>query len=201
MPSDERRLTVVLAEDDFLVSREVVRTAEAAGLAIVGVAGDGAEAVALVRQHSPDVAILDIEMPRESGLVAAARIREEHPTPVVILTAYETPEFVSAAVEAGVGAYVTKPPDPAGLRRAVEISVARHADLRELQRLNAELRRALGEIKTLERMLSICAQCKRIRTGEGGWQPLEAYLHEHADVRFSHGLCPECARAQLRDLS
>jgi len=194
MPRTGERLTVVVVEDDFLVSREVVRAAEAAGFEVVGTASDGLQGVELIRRVSPGAAILDIEMPVMGGLEAARRIRDEVPTPVVILTAYETSDFVRQAADAGVGAYLTKPPDAAALHRAVELAVARHDDLVELRRLNHELQRALEEVKTLRGLLRICSGCRKIRDDEGGWQPLEAYVVQHTDAQFTHSLCPDCLR-------
>ncbi len=194
MHHQDDRLTVIVAEDDFLVSREIVRTAEAAGFVVLGTARDGEEAVDLVKRVSPRAALLDIEMPRVNGLVAARRIRDEHPVPVVMLTAYESPEFLREATEAGVAAYLTKPPDVAGLIRAVEIAVARHADLVELRRLNADLQRALEEVKTLKGLLPICSGCKKIRDELGAWQPVEMYVIKHTEAQFTHSLCPDCIR-------
>jgi len=59
------------------------------------------------------------------------------------------------------------------------------------------LRRSLSELKVLQGLLPICAQCKKIRDAEGTWQHLEVYIGEHSDARFSHGYCPECARTVL----
>lgn len=192
MQTEREPLTVVVAEDEFLVSKEVERTARQAGFRLVGVASDGAEALELVKRTSPSVALLDIQMPRLGGLEVARRLREEHPTPVVILTAYESDELLREARDAGVGAYLTKPPDASSLLRAVEIAVARHADLMEVRRLNAELQRALEEVKTLRGILPVCSFCKRIRSDVGAWEPMEQYVSRHSDAQFSHGVCPEC---------
>lgn len=63
----------------------------------------------------------------------------------------------------------------------------------------AELRRAISEVKTLEAFLPICATCKKIRDDQGAWQQIEAYISTHADVKFSHGYCPECAGKLLKE--
>ena len=56
------------------------------------------------------------------------------------------------------------------------------------------LREAMDRIKTLNGMLPICAHCKKIRDDKGYWQQVESYIHDHADVEFSHGICPECSK-------
>jgi len=56
------------------------------------------------------------------------------------------------------------------------------------------------EVKKLQNILPICAKCKKIRDDEGFWSQVEEYLGNHSDIRFSHGLCPECAEELLSDL-
>ena len=57
-----------------------------------------------------------------------------------------------------------------------------------------QLRQSKEEVKRLSGLLPICASCKKIRNDEGYWQEIESYLHSHSDTRFSHGICPECAK-------
>ena len=56
-----------------------------------------------------------------------------------------------------------------------------------------------GSLTTLHGILPICSECKKIRDEQGQWQQLEAYLSEHANTRFSHGYCPQCARNAMRE--
>ncbi len=67
------------------------------------------------------------------------------------------------------------------------------------QKASAALRRALSEIKVLEGILPICAQCKKIRNEEDSWEQLEAYISHHSDTKFSHGYCPECAKKFMEE--
>jgi two-component system cell cycle response regulator len=71
---------------------------------------------------------------------------------------------------------------------------------RELERVNRELQEALDTIKTLEGILPICSSCKKIRDGEGVWQSLERYIGDRSKAKFSHGICPECARKLYPDI-
>jgi hypothetical protein len=59
------------------------------------------------------------------------------------------------------------------------------------------LRTSLAEIRVLEGLLRICAECKRIMNSRGDWQKLESYVSEHSQATFTHGYCPECARRFL----
>ena len=73
----------------------------------------------------------------------------------------------------------------------------------ERERLIAELRQALRDIKNLRGLLPICASCKKIRDDQGYWQSLEQYVTEHSEAQFTHGLCPECMKSlypEFRDV-
>lgn len=67
------------------------------------------------------------------------------------------------------------------------------------QSMADKLRMSLAEVKVLKGLLPICASCKKIREDSGEWQVLEEYLEVHADTQFTHGLCPDCARAMLNE--
>lgn len=69
---------------------------------------------------------------------------------------------------------------------------ARGAHERERERLLAELREALENVKTLSGFLPICSHCKKIRNDEGYWQQVETYVTQHTGALFSHGICPDC---------
>jgi GAF domain-containing protein len=75
-----------------------------------------------------------------------------------------------------------------------ELETRVHQRTAELQRANAALRVALDEVKTLRGLIPICAWCKQIRDDQGLWHQLEAYLHQHTEAAFSHGICPTCRR-------
>lgn len=62
-----------------------------------------------------------------------------------------------------------------------------------------QLKTALSEVKQLKGIIPICAKCKSIRNDKGYWQRVETYLETHADVEFTHGLCPDCAKALRKE--
>lgn len=108
-------ITLVLAEDHEVVRAGLEQLlAGAEDIDVVGTAADGEQAVSLVEEHSPDVVLCDIEMPRLDGIQATERIRELRPgTPVVILTAFSERDRILGAIDAGAMGYVLKdaPPD------------------------------------------------------------------------------------------
>jgi AmiR/NasT family two-component response regulator len=206
--NNQQDVRVLIAEDDYLNSEMIKGLLEEVGYTVAGEAADGFETVKMTRSLQPDVVLMDIKMPDMDGLEATRRIYESCPTPVVVLTAYEMSELVEEASAVGVGAYLVKPPNAREMERAITIAMARFDDLIELHRLNAELQagnearerliielqEALAQVKTLSGLLPICSSCKRIRDDEGYWNQLEAYIQDHSEVVFSHGLCPECAK-------
>ena len=192
--SNRQDFRVLIAEDDYLNSEMLKGLLEEIWYTVVGEAADGLETVEMTQSLQPDVVLMDIKMPDMDGLEATRLIQERCPTPVVVVTAYETPELVEEASAAGVGAYLVKPPSAREMERAITIAIARFDDLMELRRLNAELQDALAKVRTLSGLLPICSSCKKIRDDEGYWNQLEAYIQEHSNAVFSHGLCPGCAK-------
>jgi len=195
-----RELSILVAEDDYLISEEIARVLRGLMYSNITKASDGKEAVDLVCSTRPDVVIMDIQMPELDGISAAKQIQERCPTPVIILTAFESFELLRKSGAAGVSAYLAKPPHPEEMERAITLALARHADLMEVRRLNKELEQALAEVKTLRGILPICSWCKKIRDDKGYWEQLEAYITDHSEASFTHGVCPDCAEKLYKEL-
>ncbi|MGH7675381.1 MAG: response regulator [Gemmatimonadales bacterium] len=112
----------VLVADDHAVVREGIRSVLVAepGFRVVGAAADAAEALTLAQRHEPDVVLLDITMPGESGLSVASRLRDLLPTTrVLVLSMHDRTEYLLEAVRAGASGYLLKDASPATLREAV----------------------------------------------------------------------------------
>jgi signal transduction histidine kinase len=137
--SKYKNIRVLIVEDDILVGEMIQGLLEELGYVVAGKAYNGVEAVEMTSALEPDVVLMDIEMPTVDGIEAARRIIEDCPRPVVMVTAHETSELVKQASEAGVGAYIVKPPNGRELERAITIAMARFDDMMKLRTLNAEL--------------------------------------------------------------
>src|SRR5436309_326655 len=146
--SGVRRLA---AEDETIIRLDLVEMLTRAGLEVCAEARDGEEAVALAREHAPDLAIMDVKMPTLDGIEAARRILDERPIPIVMLTAYGQDELVSRAIEAGVFGYLVKPFREQDLLPAIHTARARHEELQELRDETESLSEALASRKTIER--------------------------------------------------
>jgi response regulator NasT len=100
---------VVIAEDEAIIRLDLKEILTSAGYDVVGESGRGDEAVELVAQHRPDLAILDIKMPGMDGLRAAREITSQYQVAVMLLTAFSQRDLIEEARDAGVAAYLVKP--------------------------------------------------------------------------------------------
>lgn len=108
----ERSIRVILADDHQVVRHGIQQFLAAAGIDVVAEAENGAQALQLIEQHQPDVAVLDIQMPEHSGIEVARRVRAQGwPVGLLILTAFDDDPFILAALEAGVNGFVLKTAD------------------------------------------------------------------------------------------
>ena len=144
-------MRILVAEDETILRLDLREILERAGFEVCAEARDGEEAVELALSAEPDLAILDVKMPRLDGIEAARRILAERPIPIVILTAYGQDELVSRAVEAGVFGYLVKPFRETDLLPAIHAARARHAELQALREEAESLAEALATRKIVER--------------------------------------------------
>jgi two-component system, response regulator PdtaR len=144
-------MRILIAEDETIIRLDLRSLLEKAGHEVVAEARDGEEAVELARAHEPELAIMDVRMPRLDGIEAARRILDERPIPIVMLTAYEQEELVSRAVEAGVFGYLVKPFREQDLMPAIATARARHEELAAVREEADSLQEALTSRKAIER--------------------------------------------------
>jgi len=156
---DPQDIRVLVAEDDYLACQMIKETLREIGYTIVGKAVGGRQAVEMTAQLAgtptqPDVILMDIKMPDLDGIEATRLIQERCPTPVVVLTAYETSELVAEASAAGVGAYLVKPPEVKEMERAITIALARFDDMEALRESNRRLEETLAELRETQEQLA-----------------------------------------------
>jgi two-component system, response regulator PdtaR len=117
---------VVIAEDEAIIRLDLKEILQDEGYEVVGETGRGDDAVELVRQHHPDLAILDVKMPGSDGLVAARAIRDlGEKVAVLILTAFSQRNLIDEARDAGVAAYLIKPFQRTELVPAIDQAMTR----------------------------------------------------------------------------
>jgi two-component system, response regulator PdtaR len=155
-------LRILVAEDETIIRLDLRDLLERSGFTIAGEARDGLEAVELARSEQPDLAVLDVKMPRLDGIDAARRILEERPIPIVMLTAYGQEELVARAVEAGVFGYLVKPFREQDLLPAIQTARARFAELEEVRGEAESLAEALAARKAIERAKGLLMEREKL---------------------------------------
>jgi response regulator NasT len=143
-------LRVLVAEDEGLIRMDIVQTLTEAGYEVVAEAADGEAAVSLAAEHQPDVAVLDVKMPKLDGISAAEKLAELK-IPVVMLTAFSQQDLVTRASEAGAMAYVVKPFKPEDLLPAITIALSRHEEIAALEAEISDLSDRLETRKLMDR--------------------------------------------------
>jgi two-component system, response regulator PdtaR len=150
-PTPTARTRVVIAEDEAIIRLDLKELLEEEGYEVVGETGRGDEAIELVRQLLPDLVILDIKMPGLDGLSAARHVAGERLAAVLILTAFSQRDLVEQARDAGALAYLVKPFQKSDLIPAIEVALARHAELASLERSVGDLEERLEARKIIDR--------------------------------------------------
>ncbi len=143
-------MRILIAEDETIIRLDLRDLLVRAGFEVCAEAKDGEEAVELARSEQPDLAIMDVKMPRLDGIDAARQILEERPIPIVMLTAYGQDEVVSRAVEAGVYGYLVKPFREQDLLPAIQTARARYEELAAAREEAESLSEALAARKVIE---------------------------------------------------
>jgi two-component system, response regulator PdtaR len=159
-------MRILIAEDETIIRLDLRDLLVRSGFEVVAEAKDGEEAVALARSEAPDLAILDVKMPRLDGIEAARRILDERAIPIVMLTAYGQEELVSRAVEAGVFGYLVKPFRESDLLPAIHTARARHEELSALRDEAESLAEALAARKAIERAKGLLMAKERLTEEE-----------------------------------
>ncbi len=186
---------ILIAEDEATNRLLLERTLQQWGHEVM-VTEDGQQACDILKEDDPPkLAILDWMMPEMDGVEVcrwARRIPGLRQLYVIMLTTLDSEDDIVKGLEAGAGDYVTKPFRRRELQARIEVG-SRIIELQsELAHRIEELEASLAREKTLQGLLPICSYCKKVRNDDNYWQQVEGYIEAHADVSFSHGICPDC---------
>lgn len=179
-------MRVLVADDDPIFRRLLVRRLRKMDYEVLE-AGDGLEAWQIYQQQGINLVLCDWMMPEMDGLGLCSRIRKQRQrqyTYIILITTLNARVNYDAGIEAGADDLLNKT-DDLGLLKA-RLQVARR--ILALQ----------DEVKQLQGLLPICQYCKRICDNQNLWTEIEAYIAEHSDADFSHGICPECMEKHVR---
>lgn len=146
---------VFVAEDEAIIRLDIVETLMSMGFDVIGQASRGDDAEAQIRELEPDVAILDIKMPGNTGIEVARSLTKDLVCAVVILSAFSQRGLVEEAVEAGVLAYLIKPFQRHEMAVQIEVARARHAQMKGLSDEVTNLNQRLSDRVLLDRAKGI----------------------------------------------
>ena len=195
-------MKILIAEDDPVSRRILEATLVKWGYEVV-VTLDGRQAWdVLQREDAPSLAILDIMMPGMDGLEICRKVRQlprATPPYLILLSAMSGKDQVVRGIRAGANDYLTKPFHREELRVRVGVGVQMLALQKALAERVEELEVALSQVKQLQGILPICSYCKKVRDDQNYWQQVESYISDHADVQFSHGICPDCYQRVIHE--
>jgi len=144
-------IRIVIAEDEAIIRLDLRETLEEEGYEVVGEAGRGDQALKLIRELQPDLAILDVKMPGMDGLEVARQVGDERICGVLVLTAFSQREIIEQARDAGALAFLVKPYQKSDLIPAMEMAIARFRELQALSEQNDVLEEKLEARKIIDR--------------------------------------------------
>ena len=194
-------MEILIAEDDPTSRLVLTGNLKKWGYEVIAT-NDGAEAWdALQKEGGPQLAIIDWMMPELDGPDVCRLVRDSPDLRhkyLILLTARGEEDDLVEGLQAGADDYLNKPCSPKELQARLQVGlrvVSLQARLAERVR---ELQAALAREKQLQGLLPICSYCKKIRDDHDYWTQVERYIENHANVAFSHGICPECFETRVK---
>lgn len=193
-------MQILIADDDPVSQTLIAHTLMQAGYSVIQ-CEDGEKALHVLQSPGgPTLGILDVMMPGLDGIQVCRALREHknsRPFYLILLTSKGDQEDIVRGLEGGADDYIVKPFDLKELRARIRVGVrVLNLQSRLTERLQA-LESALNQVTQLQGLLPICSYCKKIRNDQNYWQQVEEYVSSHADVQFSHGICPNCFEKEL----
>ncbi len=209
------------SKDNILVIDDISKNIQVLGAILqqegyaVSYAMNGQQALSLVASECFDLILLDVMMPEMDGYEVCQHLKQMsngQKVPIIFLTAKTEQEDIVRGFDVGAIDYITKPFNKPellarvrthlALRRSQEVIETQNSDLQHknkmLNQLNQDLAGAFNKIKTLEGILPICANCRKIRLKDtdpkrqDSWVSLEVYIDKNTDAKLSHSICPGC---------
>ncbi|MBT3354982.1 MAG: response regulator [Candidatus Scalindua sp.] len=196
-------MDVLIVDDEPDIIKILRKYLENHGLGVL-TAQNGREALEILHKSDVRLVITDRIMPEMDGIALCRSIRASDISGyvyIIILTISGSKEDIVNGINAGADDYVTKPFNLEELKvrvdsglRVLALEQSLHEKIKEEEILVGELKAALDQVQKLSGMLPICATCKKIRDDKGYWNKIETYICEHSEAKFTHGMCPDCAK-------
>jgi DNA-binding response OmpR family regulator len=197
------KIHITVIEDEPVSAGLTLRMLREAGLdQAVTQCGTLAEGLKKIEETRADIALLDMGLPDSHGTPTVSAVCGRYPMlPVVVMTGTDDEAMGLEELQQGAQDYLVKGQfGHRELARTIRYALERKDLLNEKETLIAQLQEALLRVKQLSGLLPICADCKKIRTSQGGWMQLETYISEHSDASFTHGFCEACYKKRLKEI-
>jgi response regulator NasT len=168
---------ILLADDDPVILFTLADGMRRAGYEVLE-ARDGHQALALCKEHRPDIALLDIQMPGVNGIAVCEQLKAEADVPVMFLSAHDQPELVERAIREGALGYLVKPLSAAQIAPAVAAALARAADIKQLKQAEQSLSVALRTNRDIATAVGLIMERHEL-SAEDAFETLRAYARRH----------------------
>lgn len=158
---------ILIVDDEPIILMDLEELLESQGYQVVAKATDGFEAIELCREYSPDVVLMDVEMPILDGFAAASCILDEQlAETVVMVTTYNDQKFIDQAMEIGVSGYLVKPVNERAIRPCIDVARARSREIHELRHEVKKTREQVEARKLIERAKGLLMKKKNMSENE-----------------------------------
>ena len=193
---------ILIIEDEAIVAADLEDRLKNLGYTVIGTVSSGREGLEVAASEKPDIVLSDIMIQGDmDGAQTAVYLRKNHNIPVIFLSAYSSDSVLERAKISAPFGYLLKPFEERELQITIEMGLYKHKMEQEREELVKRLQDALAKVKVLSGLMPICSSCKKIRDDRGYWSAVETFVSENSDLRFSHGFCPDCAKAMYPGLT
>ncbi|MFA7057539.1 MAG: response regulator [Candidatus Cloacimonadales bacterium] len=198
MDKQLENMLIYVVDDDPINLRLIKAILNQNGFYNLKLLNSGKELLLAMEENKPDILLLDIMMPELSGYDILVILKQRNAwkhIPVIVITALPLADEMKPLKKSfnlGAMDYIGKPFNHIELMLRVKSAL-------KLEYQRQLLEESLDRTRSLEKMISICSYCKKIRVDDTLWQDLEMYVTEHSDSQFSHSICPVCYKKVLED--
>ncbi len=198
MDKQLENMLIYIVDDDPINLRLIKAILNQHGFYNLTLLNNGNELLTSMEKNKPDILLLDIMMPELSGYDILEIVKQRNAwkhIPVIVITALPLADEMKPLKKSfnlGAMDYISKPFNHVELMLRVKSAL-------KLEYQRQQLEETLDRLRNLEKMISICSYCKKVRVEENQWQDLEVYISEHTDTQFSHSICPTCYTKVLED--
>ena len=191
MDKQLENMLIYVVDDDPINLRLIKAILNQNGFYNLTLLSSGNELLETMEKNKPDMILLDIMMPELSGYDVLEILKQRNVwkhIPVIVITALPLADEMKPLKKSfnlGAMDYISKPFNHIELMLRVKSAL-------KLEYQRQQLEESLDRIRSLEKMISICSYCKKVRVDNADWQDLEMYISDHTDTQFSHSICPSC---------